>query len=271
MSREKRAAQATETDGIVASGGYTAPSGAWVAIDAAVDASLSATRLISAEAATDLARRGGDAQPPVTLTNRSTLAAMAEAAAQGLATTTLVFASARNPGGGYKSGAQAQEESLARASALVKTQLSQEQFYAAHRANKSLLYSDAMILSPGAPVFRDDSGALLEAPYLASFITCAAPNFGAMRSDAERALVEPTLARRMRAVIALAVEAGADKLILGAWGCGVFRNDPALVARLWRDALSQTPGAGFSAGVEMAVYDPSKGETWHAFASAFGG
>ena len=32
-------------------------------------------------------------------------------------------------------------------------------------------------------------------------------------------------------LLGLAIHQGCDVLVLGAWGCGVFRNDPAMVSR----------------------------------------
>ena len=64
----------------------------------------------------------------------------------------LNFASAKNPGGGFLSGSQAQEESLARASGLYATLQTQPEYYDYHRQGSSSLYSDHMIFSPGVPV-----------------------------------------------------------------------------------------------------------------------
>ncbi|WP_308017339.1 TIGR02452 family protein, partial [Streptomyces griseus] len=68
------------------------------------------------------------------------------------------FASARNPGGGYLNGAQAQEEALGRAAALHATLLRAPEYYAHHRAERGAFYTDRVIHSPGVPVFRDDRG-----------------------------------------------------------------------------------------------------------------
>ena len=264
MSRERRAKLAAETDRIIASGG-------WVDLRAAIDRSVAATRLATEEDVRSLAAGAGDRRLAVELTNRTTLEAAASAASKGLAATALVFASARRPGGGYRSGAEAQEESLARSSALTASQSARPAFYEANQAAGNALYRDAMIVSPAVPIFRDDHGVLLERPHAAGFVTAAAPNVGALKDRAERAQVESALLRRMRAVIALAATSGVRRLILGAWGCGVFRNDPALVARLWREAPSAAPPAALDAGVEMAVFDPKRGEIWRAFEAEFGG
>lgn len=151
----------------------------------------------------------------------------------------LNFASAKNPGGGFLSGAQAQEESLARSSALYKSLLKCPNYYEYHRSHKSLLYSDRMIYSPDCPVFKKDDGTLLEEPYLVDFITSPAPNAGAIcknqPQDAEK--IQEVLYERGAKLLSLASYKGCDALVLGAWGCGVFRNEPSMVAQMFADFL----------------------------------
>jgi uncharacterized protein (TIGR02452 family) len=151
----------------------------------------------------------------------------------------LNFASAKNPGGGFLRGSQAQEESLARSSALYKSLLKCPKYYEYHRSHKSLLYSDRLIYSPGCSVFRKDDGTLLEEPYLVDFITSCAPNAGQIwRQELESAeKIRETLYGRGAKLLALAADKGCDVLILGAWGCGVFRNDPSMVAQMFADFL----------------------------------
>src|SRR5262249_60941792 len=88
----------------------------------------------------------------------------------------LNFASARNPGGGFLGGAKAQEEDLARRSALYACLLTQRPYYDANRAERSLLYTDHIIYSPSVPFFRDRALDLVESPFCASIITAPAPN-----------------------------------------------------------------------------------------------
>src|SRR5439155_6866731 len=131
-----------------------------------------------------LARPGEQFPTAVEVVNETTLAGIARVLASGQGPVAVLnFASAKNPGGGFLSGSQAQEESLARSSALHASLLRAWAFYERHRASPSLLYSDAMILSPGCPVFRGDDGSLLEEPQTATFITSAAPNAGAAASN----------------------------------------------------------------------------------------
>ena len=151
----------------------------------------------------------------------------------------LNFASAKNPGGGFISGAEAQEESLARTSALYETQLQAENYYKTHRAMKSCFYTDMMIYSPKVPVFRKDKGELLTKPVLCNFITSPAVNAGVVKQQEPERVGEIFGAMDIRTdkMLALALSKGNETLILGAWGCGVFKNDPKEIAELFKKHL----------------------------------
>jgi uncharacterized protein (TIGR02452 family) len=185
----------------------------------------------------------------------------------------LNFASARNPGGGYLNGAQAQEEALCRASALYQTLLRAREYYDHHRTERDPFYSDRVIHSPGVPVFRDDGGTLLTEPYTAGFLTSPAPNAGVItaRYPERVPLIPGARAARAERVLETAAAHGYRRLVLGAWGCGVFRNDPATVAGAFRTLLT---GGGRFAGhydeIVFAVLDRTRGRTTlGAFRSAF--
>jgi len=265
-ARDQRAALARETLDIVASGRYFAHDGTTVDISAPVRACVQHTHLLLPEElaqlrqrATALARRPAGAVP--TVANETTLASTRRLSDAGHARVgVLNFASARNPGGGFLGGSQAQEESLARSSALYASLTSDaaQEYYAHHRSETSLLYTDRVIVSPACPVFRDDDGRLLATPLAPTFLTCAAPNAGALSEREPSALprIPGVFAQRAAGVLAAAAEAGCDALVLGAWGCGVFRNDPDMVASSFRALLG--PGgefAGVFAEVRFAVLD----------------
>jgi uncharacterized protein (TIGR02452 family) len=121
---------AKETVSIVERGNYTCPSGQVVNLRAELDAALSGTTLYRPD---DFAALPGPPDPPVTPgAARPTIEVWADStggAARRLAAegpvAALVFASAKNPGGGFMGGARAQEEDIARCSAhyhCVRTQ-----------------------------------------------------------------------------------------------------------------------------------------------------
>lgn len=249
---------AAETEQIVAAGRYRAPDGREVSIAAQTEAARAGTRMFGPEPVS--LRRPGDAaagsqlaaDTVVEVTGESSLKAAHRLA--GAPVAVLNFASARNPGGGYLNGAQAQEEALCRASALYACLLEAREFYDHHRAHRDPFYTDRVIHSPRVPVFRDDRGRLLAEPYLAGFLTAAAPNAGVVRrTAAERAgELQTILARRAERVLETAAAHGYGRLVLGAWGCGVFQNDPVQVAGAFRTLLG--PGGRFARTFEHVVF-----------------
>ncbi|RFU88122.1 TIGR02452 family protein [Streptomyces triticagri] len=287
MSARLRAT-AQHTQEIVAAGHYVLPDGRRVDLAADVAAAADGTALFGPEpvAAGD-ARTGSGADRAASAATRfettaeSSLEAAhrlltppADAPAEGAdPVAVLNFASARNPGGGFLNGAQAQEEALCRASALYHCLLRAPDYYAHHRADRDPFYTDRVIHSPGVPVFRDDRGALLQVPYRVGFLTSPAPNAGVILSRTPDAAprIAQALARRAERVLETATACGYRRLVLGAWGCGVFRNDPAQVAAAFRALLAD--GGRFEAAfsqVVFAVLDRTRAATTlGAFTDAF--
>lgn len=276
MSRAHRLELAKQTVEIAERGHYVAEDGRNVDIGPAVHACIQGTRLYAPDTLevlrqTVLASPAPGTRTVIEVVNETTLAGIARLSAENAGpVAALNFASARNPGGGFLNGSQAQEESLARSSALYLSQLQAGEFYRQHRAAPSLLYSDAMILSPECPVFRDDDGRLLAEPQLVTFITSAAPNAGAIASNApeELSAIPEVFRRRSALVLALAASCGYRRLVLGAWGCGVFRNDPALVAAVYANHLHGAWAGRFERIVFSVLDTSSKQATFDAFRSS---
>ncbi|MNU30819.1 hypothetical protein D3C71_193290 [compost metagenome] len=173
------------------------------------------------------------------VTAESSIAAIHRLAQEEERVLCLNFASAKNPGGGFLNGAIAQEESLAMSSALYHSQLLVPEFYQLHRNMTSCIYTDSIIYSPAVPVFRNDHGSLI--PYSScDFITSAAVNAGVVTEREPQSVgdIEELMKKRMDKLLALCYHKGQDTLLLGAWGCGVFRNDPVMIARLFLQLLT---------------------------------
>jgi len=273
MKQSTRIQLANETVQICKDGSYPAPSGRTVHFAAEIERARTGTVMYSPENPPPslVQRRFGRTR--FNVLNQTTFEALQQSDGSGHLAC-LNFASAKHPGGRFLSGAQAQEEALARSSALYPCLLRAPEYYERNRAHHSSIYLDLIIFSPLVPFFRDDSGALLETPILASVISAPAPNAGAVADNepGNLVLLEPALRRRSELVLQIAQGHGVEKLILGAWGCGVFRNDPRMVARVFSELLSLPgPFDAIFTEVVFAVFDRSPGQaTYTAFVDVFG-
>ena len=141
--------------------------------------------------------------------------------------TALNFASYKNPGGKFLEGSNAQEEALCHESDLFNILVNFETDYYkpnVRRLNGGL-YDSNLIYTPKVLFTRN-----LKDEY-ADVITCAAPNTRAARrwNHADYEECYEALVWRILHVLYAAADNQCDTLILGAFGCGVFGNDPSIV------------------------------------------
>lgn len=167
----------------------------------------------------------------------------------------LNFASAKNPGGGFLGGASAQEESLARSSALYGCIKDSDMYRINRNDNARLVYHDVGVYSARVPFFKLDSGTTV-APFLAGVLTMPAPNGGCVRRGVSRAELAAAVGRRVHAVLAMAAAHGHTHLVLGAYGCGVFKNDVDSVAQQFYRALNGVFRGRFSR-VRFSIIGPN--------------
>jgi uncharacterized protein (TIGR02452 family) len=187
----------------------------------------------------------------------------------------LNFASAKNPGGGFIRGAQAQEESLARSSTLYPTLMTEtaQQFYKLHnRDPKGGYYSHAMIYSPKIVLFRDDGGGWTE-PLEVDMLTSPAVNAGVVRrgfvdGKDDEGKIEKAMKERMARILFLFEQQGVKNVVLGSFGTGVFRNDIDVVAKNWADLLA-VEGARFKDSFSCVVFAILGTKTFNQFKAAF--
>ena len=244
-------------------GRYRTESGHQIELRPLIDAALSARVSLPPEAPQPASPRVPFPEAVVQVTNETTLGAGRRLAGAGVLA--LNFANGVHPGGGFLHGARAQEEVLCRSSALYAT-LEGEAMYDAHRRRDDCESSARAILSPGVPFFRADDGTALEEPWRLSIVTCAAPVADAVGQPRSAEL----LARRIHRVLAIAAAWGYDALVLGAWGCGAFGNDPVRAAGDFRAAL-EGPFLGSFREVVFAITDWSpERRTLGPFREAFG-
>lgn len=160
----------------------------------------------------------------------------------------LNMASRRNPGGGVQTGAGAQEENLFRRSNLFQS-LYQFAPFADKYGLRSSKYQYPLdrnfggIYTPDATVFRgteQDGYPLLDEPYRMSFVSVAGINRPALESPERIApeLIAP-VKNKIRTIFRIVLLHGHDSLVLGALGCGAFRNPPSHIARLFHEVMEE--------------------------------
>lgn len=179
----------------------------------------------------------------------------------------LNFANPLYPGGGVRRGASAQEEDLCRRSSLIlslETTKSMK-FYAYNSALKSYLASDAMIISPKVEVIKDNKYNLLDKTFTVAVLTCAAPMITFGLEGKKEPEYEAMVFTRIEHMIQVAIHYNYRHLVLGAWGCGAFRNDARMIAELFCKEFTylrmrNKSNMDYFSKVDFAVLDKTDGQ-----------
>ncbi len=222
----------------------------------------------------------------VTVSRKRTLEAAESFARAGEHVCVLNFASASNPGGGVVNGSSAQEEAICRCSTLYSSLIQPElweSFYGPHREANDPLHNDDCIYTPGVVVFKTDTDVPRTMPeeswYSVDVVTCAAPNLRETPSnqmnydgDTPAAIsggeLQALHERRLRRILSIAAEKGCDAVILGAFGCGAFRNPPEVAAAAAVCAVREF--SRYFSAIEFAVYCSPRDDTnFRVFEKAF--
>ena len=161
------------------------------------------------------------------------------------------FCLCNQPRGGVAWGSTAQEECLCRCSTLYANLTVREvwqPFYEAHREQHNQLYNDDCIYTPDVVVFKTD----VREPELmhpddwrrVNIITCAAPNLrpdrnGNMQVHINNKELFDLHVKRMRRILTITAMKENAVVILGAYGCGAFRNPPGVVASAMRQVIEE--------------------------------
>ncbi len=187
----------------------------------------------------------------------------------------LNFANALQPGGGYLSGSNAQEECLCRESTLYASLTSDESagMYEYNLSNPSPVVSDILIFSPAVEIFRAGSSSgytLLKQTRFTAVFTVPAPD---VRGTAENILqkeIDQVMKWRIENILSTAALFRYPTLTLGAWGCCVFGHDTAKVAAYFHDVLYSENMIRFFSDICFAIWDTSENQyNYHAFSSLF--
>lgn len=196
------------------------------------------------------------------------------------------FANAFHAGGGVTKGASAQEESLCRTSTLyplLYRNFLRYSFYKHHQDLNTSRASDSLVYTEGVVICKTDEDLPKRMPkedwVTVDVITIAAPDLR-KKSNPYAPLVNGVTymndaelfgyhVKRAIHLLTCAAAKGADILILGAFGCGAFENNPEVVARAYKTALNEFPKV--FRRVEFAVFCPLGGSVnYEAFKKELG-
>ena len=180
-------------------------------------------------------------KPNISVINTDSVSAVVEYSKLGK-TCVLNMASYKRPGGVHN-GARAQEECLFRCSNLI--QVVPTSFYPLE-VNEALYTKDAIF-------FKDKEYDYME-PVVCDVITIAAINLNEnVKYDPVQNLTDyrKITKDKIRLMVSLAAQNKVKNLILGAWGCGVFNNDPTTMSQYFGEVLV---GEGYSVDFDNIVF-----------------
>lgn len=159
-------------------------------------------------------------------------------------TAVLNFANPQYPGGGASKGAVAQEECLCRCSNLYLCLSAPnifEDYYFYHKKYTNHLFSDRLIYTKDVVVFKDESEVPALLPrdewFFVDVITCAAPYIAKINID--NALLKSLFKSRIKNIFEAAIDNKVEVIILGAFGCGAFKNPPEVVAEAFHEVIDE--------------------------------
>jgi uncharacterized protein (TIGR02452 family) len=180
----------------------------------------------------------------------------------------LNFASYKNPGGMFLKGSSAQEESLCKESTLYNV-LSSDQLVPYYEYNKkhlnNSLYTNRAIYSPNI-LFRRKYEKGFKDIYC-DVLTCAAPNLNPAyryksKEEINTILLQNTfvLANRIKFILDVMNANKVTNPILGAFGCGVFKQSAEEVANAFMNML-----VTYDYGFEKVTFCILPGPNFDAF------
>lgn len=248
--KQKNADIFRETTKYIKAGGYTTPSGKKIQFD--FTRMLQMGKCFHQElpvvSAPDVP--GGT---KVMVESNDCLVAAERLVKEGYNPVLLNFASAGHPGGGVETGARAQEETICRRSTLTRSIYTFDPKYAYRYGyplqlgdHYPIIFDFSAIYSPNVTVFREGIDCLfMEEPYDVAVVTCAALNLNGkypikLTHDGHMPQKAIDITRnKIRTVFRIGLMYGHDSLVLGAFGCGAFKNPPAEIAKLFHEVMEE--------------------------------
>lgn len=181
-----------------------------------------------------------DDHTPITMVHGGTVSTGYANVADDMRVAILNFANATVPGGCVMGGSNAQEENICRCTnlyPLLAADECEEGYYKpngiANLCTQAGVYTDSIIYARDVIVFKDDVTYDNIEPKVLDVITCPAPS--ARLADLEAVVI---YANRIKEIVISAIDNDVDCIVLGAWGCGAFGQNPELIAKAFAIVLN---------------------------------
>ncbi len=168
---------------------------------------------------------------------------------------TLNFANQEKVGGGVIRGAHAQEESLFRRSSyFLGLDIQYNPFLKKQMKGHYRIPEFGAVYTPSVTVIRgtEAEGYPFISPYQLDFIACAAYDIAQHPFSQSSEYVDKTKVK-IRMILRLSVNTDHDSVVLGAFGCGAFKNPVSLVAKMFSEVLSEDEFLGQFRMVTFAI------------------
>lgn len=185
----------------------------------------------------------------------------------------LNFANPHYPGGGVTKGAQAQEESLCRCSNLypcLNAGNVYHDYYMYNRTKTDKLFSDRLIYTKNVLVFKDDDEIPKLMPksewYQVDIITCAAP-YLEKNKYTNKTVLKEIFKSRIKNIFEAALDNSVEVIVLGAFGCGAFKNPPDVVAKAFHEVIEENRYYNCFKYILFAIKESNENDwgNFHAF------
>lgn len=247
----------------VHAGGYRCADGTVVTLEPGPEMARQ-TRFYSEEIARDTTG-AGVYHTEIEVVNADCLVFARELVAAGHEVCVLNLANRRNPGGGVTGGAGAQEEYLFRCSDYYRSLYQFVDYgpsFGVERAAESYPMDRDFggIYTPGVTIFRgpEERGyPFIAEPWKVNMIAVAAINHPDTEMVDGELRITPhhraATMNKIRTILSIAKAHKQKVLVLGALGCGAFRNPPRHMAELFREALQEPAFNGVFERVYFAI------------------
>ncbi len=184
----------------------------------------------------------------------------------------LNLASATEPGGRSRKGASAQEENLCQRTSLLLSLESEEakKYYEYNKSLKTKMGSNALMISPNVEVIKDHTFELLDEPFEIAVMSCGAPMIRLGLEGMSQEEYKALLYQRIQGMLLVAATQNYHHLVLGAFGCGVYGNDAAIVSDIFYQVIQDFDCNRLFETIDFAVLcSPDKDYNFKEFSRNF--